>query len=352
MKNKREKTHSRLGLTLWFSMMMFCILLVTTFIVAIILYILMSNGLISLSDHRGLYIPIIVLLSCVLVGTAVSFLAGPVSLKPTRKIITAMNRLASGDFSARLELGRPQLPELKKLADSFNGMAEELGSIELLRTDFINNFSHEFKTPITSIKGFAEILKYEDLTPEERNEYLDIVISESRRLADMASNVLELSKVETQTILSDKTRFDLGEQIRYCILLLEPKWDKKGLSFSADMQDVYCLGDYELLSQVWINLMDNAIKFTPEGGSVDITLKSEGNVVELTVKDSGCGIPEQAQSRIFDKFYQANTSHSTEGNGLGLTLAKRIVKLHGGEITCRSTPGEGTEFVVKLPIDR
>lgn len=343
----KDKLLNKLGLTLRFSLSVFCTFLITALIVAAIGYALISSGVIYQIAHRGLFVLMLaILLTSVLIGTAISFMVSPASLRPTRKIIAAMDKLADGDFSARLDISHP--PELKRLGDSFNSMAEELGGIELLRTDFINNFSHEFKSPITSIKGFAEILKYGDLTDEERDEYLDIVISESKRLTVMASNVLELSKVETQTILSEITDFDLGEQIRYCILLLEPKWEKKGLAFSADMQDVVCRGDYELLSQVWINLMDNAIKFTPEGGAVDITLKQDEKNAVVTIKDSGCGIPEEAISRVFDKFYQVNISRSTEGNGLGLTLVKRIIELHGGTIYCRSKPGEGTEFEVRL----
>ncbi len=345
----QRRLRHRIGLPMFFSIFVFINFAVTALIVAGISFVAIHTGLVGNTEMPSLFVMIVIaLVSSVIVGTAVSFVIGRIPLRPIRKVIASTNQLANGDFSARLDISHP--PEFHELADSFNRMAEELGGIELLRKDFVNNFSHEFKTPIVSIKGFAEMLKYNDLPPEERDEYLDIVIGESGRLASLATNVLNLSKVENQRILSDKHLFNLGEQVRRSILLLEPKWEQKKLSFSADILDVRCVGNEELLSQVWLNLIDNAVKFTPEGGKISVTLRQENDSVKFVILDSGAGISPDSVARIFNKFYQADESRATEGNGLGLTLAEKIINLHGGSIDCKSEPGEGTKFTVILPM--
>lgn len=350
--NCRKKTfHERIGLPLFFSAAVFVILLITSLIIVMtgILLIRINALNIAKISRREPLVPVFLLLIIsVLVGTVVSFVISRFPLKPVRRIIDVTNRLAAGDFSARLKLPGPSA--FTELATSFNRMAEELGGIELLRTDFVNHFSHEFKTPIVSIKGFAEELKHEDLTPEQRNEYLDIIISESSRLAALATNVLNLSRVEKQTILTDPARFDLSEQVRRCILLFESKWEQRRLDLSVELDEISFVGDEELLSQVWLNLIDNAVKFTPEGGSVEIRLKRMDNAACFTISDDGYGISEEAQKHIFDKFYQADASHTVQGNGLGLSIAKRIVTLHGGTIDCTSEEGAGTTFRVNLPL--
>jgi len=345
----RHRLQDRIGLSLLFSILILALFLITALIVACICFIMIKAGLAVLFSSYGHSIQIvIVLLACVIVGTIISPFMGHFALKHIQKIIAATNSLADGDFSVRLDIDGP--PEFRRLANSFNRMAEELGGLELLRTDFVNNFSHEFKTPIVSIKGFAEMLKYDDLTPVDRNEYLDIVISESNRLATLATNVLNLSKVENQIILTDKQSFDLGEQLRRCILMLQSKWEQKKITLFVDIQDVRCIGNEELLYHVWLNLLDNAVKFTPNGGTIDVTLHNERENAVFRLRDSGYGISADAVEHIFDKFYQADTSHSTVGNGLGLTLVQKIVLLHDGSIVCKSIPDEGTEFSVQLPL--
>ena len=187
------------------------------------------------------------------------------------------------------------------------------------------------------------------MSREQRDEYLDIIIAESSRLAALATNVLNLSKVEQQVILADRRGFDLTEQVRRCILLFENNWEKKHLTLSDDLEEVAYFGSDELLSQVWLNLIDNAVKFTPQGGGIAIRLSQDAERVRFTITDDGCGIGADAIGRIFDKFYQGDPSHTASGNGLGLAVAKRIVQLHGGEISCRSLEGVGTEFSVELP---
>lgn len=352
MKQDPKTCHQRFGLTALFSAIVFLILMITSiliFIIGVLLVRMNAINLAKLSRQEPLLPIFMLLIISVVVGTVVSFMISRFPLKPIRRVIDATNRLAGGDFSVRLHLPGPS--SLAELATSFNRMAEELGSIEMLRADFVDHFSHEFKTPIVSIKGFAEELKHDDLTPEQRNEYLDIIIHESTRLAQLATNVLNLSRVEKQTILANRTRFDLTEQVRRCVLLFENKWEQRRLNLNVELDEVTIDGDEELLSQVWLNLIDNAVKFTPEGGCVDIRLQKGDGSVTFQIRDDGYGISEEAQRHIFDKFYQGDASHTVSGNGLGLSIARRVITLHNGEIYCKSEEGAGAEFTVVLPLE-
>ena len=344
----RRSLKQRLGLTVLFSLAVLFVFLVTALIIVLISFISVRLGIVSFETRGRFVVILIFVLASVIVGTIVSLVFGHVPLKPVRAIIAATNQLAAGDFSARLQISHPV--EFCEVAESFNKMAEELGGLEMLRTDFVNNFSHEFKTPIVSIKGFAEMLKYGDLTEEEEDEYLSIIISESERLASLATNVLNLSKIENQKILSETHRYNLAEQVRRCILMLETKWEKKDITFSLDIDEIMFTANEELLSQVWINLLDNAIKFTPNGGEISICLKARAEQLYFSIRDNGCGLAEEAARHIFDKFYQADPARSGLGNGLGLTLVKKIIELHGGTIVCSSEQEGGTEFVIQLPV--
>ena len=343
----------RFGLTALFSTIVFLILMITSvliFIIGMLLIRMNAINIARLSRQEPLLPIFLLLIISVVVGTVVSFMISRFPLKPLRRVIDATNRLAAGDFSVRLRLPGPNA--FTELAASFNRMAEELGSIEMLRADFVDHFSHEFKTPIVSIKGFAEELKHDDLTKEQREEYLDIIIHESSRLAQLATNVLNLSRVEKQTILAARARFDLTEQVRRCVLLFESKWDQRRLNLNVELDEVTLEGDEELLSQVWLNLIDNAVKFTPEGGCVDIRLQKNEAQAVFSIRDDGYGISEEAQRHIFDKFYQGDAgARVSAGNGLGLSIARRVVTLHGGDIRCKSEEGAGTEFLVELPLD-
>ena len=348
---KKRTPRSRFGLPLLFSAVVFMILMITSAIIVLVSLILMQTGTVNFArlSRQEPFVPVLVLLIIsVIVGTVVSLMISRFPLKPVRRVIDAIDQLASGDFSARLNIPGP--PTFQALAESFNRMAEELGGTELLRTDFINNFSHEFKTPIVSIKGFAEELKHDDLSKEQRDEYLDIIIAESSRLASLATNVLNLSKIEQQVILTDQKEFNLTEQVRRCILLFENKWEKKHLSLTVEMEELSYIGCEELLSQVWLNLIDNAVKFTPQGGGIGIRLSRADGSIRFVITDDGCGIRQEAVGRVFDKFYQADPARAGNGNGIGLTVARRIAELHGGTISCRSEEGVGSEFTVTLPL--
>ena len=276
---------------------------------------------------------------------------GRSKLRPMNDLMHAMHAVSRGDFSVRVDA--EDVPgDMGELACSFNDMAAELGSLELFRKDFINNFSHEFKTPIVSIRGFAKQLERDDLTDAQRREYLEIIVTESDRLANMASNVLLLSKLENQTIVTDKTDYRLDEQIRRCVLLLEKQWTEKSLEPDVELEAVTWRGNEEMMNHVWLNLLSNAIKFSPEGAKLTVRLRREGRWAVCAVRDAGPGMDDATRRRVFEKFYQGDTAHATKGNGLGLALVKRIVDLCEGSVEVASAPGEGSTFTVRLPAEQ
>ena len=291
---------------------------------------------------------IVGLVVSVIIGTCISAAVASKIVRPVREVKKAMHRVEKGDFSQRLEVTGFN-GEIDELIESYNKMAQELGGIEMFRENFINSFSHEFKTPIVSIQGFAKQLKKENLSEEKKQEYIDIIISESRRLTNLSSNILMLSKLENQQIITDKTSFSLDEQIRNCILLLEKQLTAKDISFDIDMQEIQYTTNAEMLSQVWVNIIGNAIKFSPEGSSIRVKLFKEGDVITAEITDRGIGMDQQTISHIFERFYQGDRAHASEGNGLGLPLVKRIVELCNGNIRVESQYGKGTNFIVTLP---
>ncbi len=286
----------------------------------------------------------------ILVFFVVFLMLGKIPLKPVNQLINEMNRLSNGDFSARLHFGKilSKHKTFKEIEQSFNELACELENTEMLRGDFVNNFSHEFKTPIVSISGLAKLVNKGNLTDEQKKAYLLAIEEESLRLANMATNVLNLTKVENQNILTDVKKINISEQIRTCVLLLENQWTKKNIDLSLEFDEYEIEANEELLKQVFINLLDNAIKFSPENETVSVEIADEGTVVSVNIKNGGKGIPKENQSKIFNKFYQADESHATKGNGIGLAIVKKIVTLHNGHIGVKSKEGE-TVFTVKLP---
>lgn len=350
---KRTQQKQRFALTLLFSLVISINLLLTIGIVGIVIYLLIQAKVLTDADHSPPSAPaviIITVISNLTVGCLLSLLIGHIPTKPVNILIDKMNRLASGDFKVRINKAHffAKHKSIAELTDSFNTMAEELEHTEMLRSDFINNFSHEFKTPIVSIAGFAKLLKRGNLTEQQKMEYLDIIEEESLRLSAMATNVLNLTRVENQTILTDITKFNLSEQLRACVLLLESKWAKKNLEFSMEFPEYYISANEELLKQVWINLLDNAIKFSPEYSTIEIHPDESDDVLTVLIRNFGIEIAKDQQDRIFNKFYQADESHSSEGNGIGLALVRRIAVLHGGTVSVMSEQGV-TDFMVTLP---
>jgi signal transduction histidine kinase len=284
---------------------------------------------------------------CIMLGMPLAVFFSRTALNPLRRLTAAIHKVAKGDFNVQVEL--KGIGELEELSQSFNTMTRELSSIETLRSDFVNYFSHEFKTPIVSMCGFAKLLKNGNLSDEERLEYLDIIIDESERLAELSTNVLNMSKYENVLIIQDKSPFRLDEQVRRVILLMEPKWSRKELSVNVEMDEIYYNGNEDFTQQIWINLLDNAVKFSYPGGRVGVSLVNANNGVRFDIQDDGAGMDEQTKARIFDKFYQGNAARKIAGNGLGLAIAKQITDLCGGIIEVRSELGKGSTFTVFLP---
>lgn len=349
----KKKILNRITFTALFSLALFLLMFVAVLVAGGVVYVLVHIGVKSIPRDPPVefWVPLMLMAVVSLaVGLVGSVFASRIPMNPINKLIAQMNRLAAGDFKTRLDFGKKlsSNPAFYGISESFNKMAEELEHTEVLRGDFINNFSHEFKTPIVSIAGFAKLLRKGDLTERQKEEYLNIIEEESLRLASMATNMLNLTRVENQIILTDISSFNLSEQLRSCILLLEDKWEKKQIVFRIDLEEHMISGNEELLKQAWINLIDNAIKFSPEGGVIELRITMCKGTANVTIINSGEEIPPTAQTRIFNKFYQAETSHAGEGNGIGLAIVKRVAELHGGFITVQSKNGY-TMFTVAIP---
>lgn len=269
-------------------------------------------------------------------------------VNPIKKITDATKKVASGDFTIELETKRDD--EIGELTHNFNKMVKELNSIECLQKDFINNVSHEIKTPISSIQGFAKLLEADDLSKEERKEYAEIIKEESDRLLYLSTNILKLAKLENQERIMNKTKFNIAEQIRRTISVLEPKWKEKNIKFNVSLKEQEFLGEKDLMYQVWMNIIENSIKFSKQDGQIDVKMKTNQDSIIVEIKDYGIGMEEEEAKKIFDRFYQVDKSHTKPGAGLGMTIAKRIVELSDGKIEVKSKLNENTTFIVTLPI--
>jgi len=270
--------------------------------------------------------------------------------RPVKLITDAAKRITQGDFSVRIApMHGAGMEGFNQIAAAINAMALELSGTETLRTDFIANVSHELKTPLAVMGNYATMLQRPGITEDERCEYAKAISAAARRLAQLITNILKLNKLENQQIFPQPKEFDLGEQLCECLLVFEDAWEAKNLEIETDIQDdVRIQSDPELLSLVWNNLISNAVKFTPEGGTVRLSMKAEETCVRVSVSDTGCGMTPEVGRHIFEKFYQGDTSHATQGNGLGLALVKRVVDILSGEIGVQSVRGEGSTFTVKL----
>ena len=287
----------------------------------------------------------------IIIGTVITVVIGKKILSPLVKFSEALMEVGKGNFNIRLSEDNNKLyvQELRNMSHNFNIMVTELNNIETFRSDFIANVSHEFKTPLASIDGYTMLLQDSNLTEEEKNKYIEKILNNTKRLSSLVYTILQISKLENQGIIAKKIKFKLDEDFRQALLFLESKWAGKNIDLDIDLDETTFYGNEELLAQVWMNVLDNAIKFTPYNGTIACTLKQSGGWIIATISDNGEGMPEDVQKHIFDKFYQGDKSHSSEGNGLGLALAKRVIYLCGGTIEVKSECGKGSTITVKLP---
>lgn len=328
--------------------LVFCIMISAGLLTWLCFLFLYSAGIFAIPALAPIISQLIALFVSIVIGTSISAVASENILKPLNQLIKATKVVSTGDFSVRVQ----ELSSRSEIADllrNFNHMTEELGSIEMFRNDFINNFSHEFKTPIVSIRGFAKQLKNDNLEALKRKEYTDIIINESERLTNMSANILVLTKFENQRIITDQTEYELDEQIRNCIILLENQWSTKNIEINLNLETIKIYGNIEMLSHLWINLIENAIKNSKDNGNITIGCNETLDDIEFKISNDGNGMDDNTLKHIFDKFYQGDRSHTSPGNGLGLSIVKRIVELVRGEIAVESKINQGTTFTVKLP---
>lgn len=323
-----------------------------TFMVSaeIIVCIMLAYTLSSVINNM-IHVKIPVLLEIIvpslIIGLLVTGFMSKWFFDPVKKLLSAMEKVADGDFSTRLET-KSSSKEIREIYSGFNLMASELGAIEILQTDFVSNVSHEFKTPINAIEGYSTLLQGDENLSDEQKQYVDKIMFNTKRLSDLVGSILLLSKIENQPIPSNQTTFRLDEQVRQSIVALEPAWSKKDIEFDVEMDSIEYTGNENMMHHIWDNLIGNAIKFNPECGLICIRLARQNNDVVFTIEDSGPGISVEAKKHIFDKFYQGDSPHKDEGNGLGLALVKKILSVSNGEISVENIDGGGCRFTVVL----
>ena len=322
------------------------VLLVSSLITSGIELTLRHFGIInkSIDESSWIIIGLVTGVVCAIIGAGLSLITNKFLMHYVNDMFDGMEKLAEGKYDTRLDFGKSE--SLSAAADSFNKLAEELENTEILRTDFVNNFSHEFKTPIVSIKGLISLLRSGKVPDAKKAEYLRIIEEEIDRLAVMTTNVLHLSKIENQTIVADRMRFNLSEQIRTCILLDEKKWSERELTLELDFDEHEIVGSEDLLKQVWINLIDNAIKFSKRGSTLAVAVSDLGDSLRVDVTNEGKEISDEDKIKIWQKFYQTEKVRSKSGNGIGLSIVKSIVELHKGEVGVISEDGKNTFFVI------
>lgn len=350
MKNNHNSDIKAEGhsLRLHFALIIFAILIAAMVFTAAITIILSRTGLLRILFAGPFSIIICTFLLSICIASALAYYVNNHILSPIVKLSNASKNVATGDFAVRIDT-ETHIEELNATFANFNNMVKELGSIETLRNDFIAGVSHEFKTPLSAIEGYATLLQDEGISAVERNEYIRKIHDNTRLLSELTGNILLISKLENRSFISDKKRFRLDEQIREAILTHEMVWTEKGHELDIDLEELEYEGEESLLLHVWLNLIGNALKFTSYGGKLTVSLKKEKNAAVVRISDDGIGMSEETKKHIFEKFYQGDSSHKGQGNGLGLALCDQIIKLAGGNIECQSELNKGTTFIVTLP---
>lgn len=340
-----KKAHSKLWLR--FTGLVFATILGVFGAVTVIWILLYKFEIISVSPGER-RIPLFLLaLGSLLLGAVIALYVGRLIVSPVQNICNAFNEVSNGNFDVKVKEDE-KITEIREMAERFNSMVHDLSHIETLGNDFIANVSHEFKTPLSSIEGYATLLQSPNLSREKHDRYVEIILENSKKLSKLTGNILTLSKLENQQLILDTCEYRLDEQIRRCILALEPKWESKSIEFDIELPNITYYGSEALLEQVWINIIDNAVKHSRDSGKIEVTLKSDDTKITVSVKDFGDGMSPETQKHIFEKFYQGDLSRESEGNGLGLALVKKIAVLCGGKVSVISTEGKGAEFIIEL----
>lgn len=290
----------------------------------------------------------ITFLISIIVGTIIILFAVRSVVKPIKRLSKASKEVSKGNFDIEVEV--KSADEIGQFTADFNLMTQELKNIDILRKDFVSNVSHEFKTPITSIKGFARLIRDKELSKDQLLEYSDIIVNESERLALLSSNLLKLSEIDSKMIREQASEFSLDEQLRKIVLILQAEWEKKEIEFDIELEEIKIKGDEHLLQEVWLNLIQNAIKFSNQKGIIKISLHKGFNRIKVVISDNGIGIAEEDKARIFERFFKGEKSRSKDGNGLGLVIVKRIIELSNGKLYFESELGIGSTFTVELPL--
>ncbi|MGH1039318.1 two-component sensor histidine kinase [Bacillus wiedmannii] len=287
----------------------------------------------------------------VLIWTLIGIIMRPKREAMIWTIIEPIQKITKGDFSVKIRNEEKYDGEIGVLVKSINDMTDELNAMEKMRQEFVSNVSHEIQSPLTSIKGFARALQDDNLSEEKRKHYLTIIETETTRLSKLSQNLLKLTLLESEEYTPERVVYRLDQQLKQIVLNSEPLWDKKEIELALDLEKVHIIADQESMSQVWINLIHNSIKFTPIGGTITIQLKEYETLVEVRIRDSGIGISEEQKQHIFERFYKADSSRNRTygGSGLGLAIVKKVLDLHQGEIKVESEEGNGTEFIVCIP---
>ena len=312
------------------------ILVIELGMIALLAYLFDVNELMDIyvDNDLGWFVILIWIVLSITIGLLVSFCFAKIIMKPVKKIIEGMTQLADGLYDTTIDLGSRSA--LKELSECFNKLASELQKNEMLSIDFVNNFSHELKTPLVSINGLISLMKQPNFPEEKKMEYLDIIEEESTRLASLTTNILNLSKLESQKIVTNKEKFNLSEQIRNCVLMFEKQWEKKHLKLILDFDEYYIVGNEGLLKQVWVNLIENAMKFSYDNSNLEVDIEETDNDLIIRILNEADNINEEDINKIFTKFYQIDKNKYNSGNGIGLSLVKKIVELHNGSVNINS----------------
>ncbi len=348
LSRRKEKTkyicHNQSKLWLYFTGIIFSTIM-GVFILVLILCYMEIIPMKPVDNHMPV---LMFFLGSMVIGGMVTLFVGRLMIRPIQKISNAFVGLSKGDFSVSVPTNET-IEEIRDMAVNFNAMVYDLSRIETLQSDFVVNVSHEFKTPLAAIEGYATLLQNTNLSEDKKERYVEIILENTKRLTEMSTNILALSKLENQEKVLDQKEYRLDEQLRMVVLLLENKWVKKKIEFDISLPKLYYTGNEQILNQVWYNILDNAIKHSKEEGVITISIKKKEKYVEVKIRDEGEGMSKEVQKHIFEKFYQGDESRKREGNGLGLALVKRIIELCQGEILVHSEPGKGSVFTVRLP---